>query len=100
MKRRFSTIFTITVAAVLISSIAYAAKKKLRTTSEPLAPDVSEVDLAADLLDPNGGHTRKVPKTSDVHTHDDELKDLAMASIPRNSGSRKIPASSDEAVAR
>jgi len=101
MKRRFSTIFTITVAAVLISSIAYAAKKKLRTKSEPLAPDVTEVDLAADLLDANGGHTYKSPKTGGTHTHgDDELIDLVVASKPRNNGSRKMPASPDEAAVR
>lgn len=84
MKRRLSTIFTITVAAVLISSIAYAAKKKLPAKSAPLAPDVSEVDLAADLLDVNGDHKRKSPKTADTDKHDDEkLRDLAMAKQPK-----------------
>ena len=80
MKKRFSTIFTITVAAVLISSIAYAAKKKLRTKSEPLTSDVSEVDLAAELLDANGGHKHKSPKVGDTNRHgDEELKDLTIA---------------------
>jgi len=80
MKKRFSTIFTITVAVVLVSSIAYAAKKKLRTKSEPMAPDISEVDLAADLLDVNGEHKHKSPKASDTNKHGDEvLKDLTIA---------------------
>ncbi|MGB9079707.1 MAG: hypothetical protein WCD00_00305 [Desulfuromonadaceae bacterium] len=101
MKRRFSTIFTITVAAVLISSIAYAAKKKLRPKSEPLAPDVTEVDLAADLLDAKGGHTYKSPQTGRTHTQgDDELIDLVMASNPGNNGSKKKSASPDDAAVR
>ena len=80
MKRRLSTILTITVAAVLVSSVAYAAKKKLQTKSKSLAPDVSEVDLAADLLDPQGDHKHKLPKTGETIKHGDgELKELAMA---------------------
>lgn len=80
MKKRFSVIFTVTVAAVLVSSIAYAAKKKLRTKSEHLIPNVSELDLAADLLDANGDHKNKSSKASDINKHDDEeLKDLTIA---------------------
>jgi hypothetical protein len=82
MKKRFSAIFTITVAAVLISSIAYAAKKKLRTKSEPMTPDISEVDLAAELLDANVYHKHKSPKASDSNKHgDEELKDLIIAKL-------------------
>ena len=82
MKKRFSTIFTITVAAVLISSIAYAAKKKLPTKSKPMTPDVSEVDLAAGLLDANGDHKHKLPKASDTKLPgNEELKDLTTAYI-------------------
>ena len=84
MKKRFSAIFTITVAAVLISSIAYAAKKKLQTKSEPLTPDVSEVDLAAGLLDANGDYKHKSPKASESKKHgDEELKDLIIAQLPK-----------------
>lgn len=80
MKKRFSVIFTITVAAVLVSSIAYAAKKKLRTKSEPLAPNVSELDLAAELLDVNGDHKHKSPKSNTTNRPGDvELKDLTIA---------------------
>ncbi len=80
MKRRLSTIFTITVAAVLISSIAYAAKKKLQTKSEPLTPDISEVDLAAELLDAKGDHKHKSSKAGDTNKRGDEvLKDLTLA---------------------
>jgi hypothetical protein len=80
MKRRLSTILTITVAAVLVSSVAYAAKKKLQTKSKSLAPDISEVDLAADLLDAHGDRKHKLPKTGDTIKHgDEELKELAMA---------------------
>jgi len=80
MKKRFSTILTITIAAVLVSSIAYAAKKKLRTKSEPLTPDVSEVDLAADLLDARGDHKHRSQKAGDKNEPDDEkLKDLILA---------------------
>ena len=84
MKKRFSAIFTITVAAVLISSIAYAAKKKLQTKSKPMTPDVSEVDLAAGLLDANGDHKHKSPKVGDTNKHgDEELKDLTIAKKPQ-----------------
>lgn len=77
MKKRFTAIFTITVAAVLVSSIAYAAKKKLRTKSEPLAPSVSELDLAADLLDAHGDHKQPSAKVRDAHKRaDEELKEL------------------------
>jgi len=80
MKKRFSVVFTITVAAVLVSSIAYAAKKKLRTKLEPLTPNVSELDLAAELLDANGDHKHKSPKTNNTNRSDDvELKDLTIA---------------------
>lgn len=79
MKKRFTTIFTITIAAVLVSSIAYAAKKKLRTKSEPLTPDVSEVDLAAGLLDTQG-EPHKLPKAGGTNNRGDEqLKDLIIA---------------------
>jgi anti-sigma-K factor RskA len=84
MKKRFSTIFTIAVAAVLVSSIAYAAKKKLRTKSEPLVPGVSEADLAADLLDAHGDHKHKPPKAGDTNNHDDgKLKELITDNQPR-----------------
>jgi hypothetical protein len=80
MKKRYSTILTITVAAVLVSSLAYAAKKKLQTKSKSLTPDVSEIDLAADLLDANGDHKHKLPKTGDTNKHgEEELKDLIIA---------------------
>lgn len=80
MKKRFSTILTITVATVLVSSLAYAAKKKLQTKSKSLTPDVSEVDLATNLLDANGDHKLKLPKTGDTNKHgDEELKDLILA---------------------
>jgi hypothetical protein len=79
MKRRFSTILTITVATVLVSSLAYAAKKKLQAKSKNLASDVSEVDLAANLLDTNG-NKHKLPKTGETNKRgDEELKDLPMA---------------------
>lgn len=83
MKKRISTILTFTVAAVLVSSLAYAARKKLQTKSKSLAPDVSEVDLAADLLDAHGDHKLKSPKTGDTNKHgDEELKELTMAMNP------------------
>ena len=80
MKKRFATIFTVTVAAVLVSSIAYAAKKKLQTKSKPLAPDVTEVDLAADLMDAKGDHRHNSSKVSNTNKpQDEELKELSIA---------------------
>lgn len=80
MKKRFTTIFTVTVAAVLVGSIAYAAKKKLKTKSALITTDVSEVDLAATLLDAKGERVHKPPKDSDAKSReDDQLKDLVVA---------------------
>jgi hypothetical protein len=79
MKRKYSTIFTITVAAVLISSIAYAAKKKLQTKSSSQTLNLSEVDLVAGLMDTKGELKQKLPKPGDTKMRgDEELKDLTM----------------------
>jgi hypothetical protein len=79
MKNRYSIIFTITAAAVLISSIAYASKKKLRPTSDRLKQGVSEVDLAATLLDTGGTIQQKSQKGSLCKNQVNEpLKDLTM----------------------
>ncbi|MBW4056807.1 MAG: hypothetical protein HIU83_15690 [Proteobacteria bacterium] len=83
MKKRYSTIFTITVAAVLVGSVAYAAKKKLQTKSKPMFPDVSEVDLAAGLFDADVNQKQKSPKEIDTNSHGDEqLNDLIIAMKP------------------
>ena len=87
MKKRYSLIFTITAAAVLVSSIAYASKKKLQAKSEPRTPDVSEVDLATNLLDTSGGYKLKAPKESDPKkSGDEELKELTIAYKPELPG--------------
>jgi cell shape-determining protein MreC len=79
MKKRYSIIFVFTAAAVLVSSIAYASKKKLQPKSEKLKQDMSEVDLAVHLLETNVRHQQKFPKENYVSKHDDEeLKDLTM----------------------
>lgn len=84
MKKRYATIFTITVAAVLVSSIAYAAKKKLRTKSDPPTTNLSERDLAADLLDAQGDHKHSLTKVREtIRRGDEELKELTMASKAR-----------------
>lgn len=80
MKKRFSILFTLTAAAVLVSSLAYASKKKLQSNkSEHLKQDMSEVDLAANLLDTSTGNHQKSQNESYSKKHDDEkLKDLTM----------------------
>jgi len=79
MKKRYSIIFTITAAAVLVSSIAYASKKKLRVTSGRLKQGVSEVDLAANLLDTSGELQQKSQKEILARKHGSEpLKDLTL----------------------
>ena len=83
MKKRYSIIFTITAAAVLVSSIAYASKKKLQSKSGPRPSDMSEVDLSANLLDPSGGYKAKAPKVDGTKKHtDEELNDLTMVFKP------------------
>ena len=80
MKKRYSIIFTITAAAVLVSSIAYASKKKLRATPGSLKQDVSEVDLAANLLDTGGELQHKSQKEGFIKKNENgTLKDLTTA---------------------
>ena len=86
MKKRYSIIFTITAAAVLVSSIAYASKKKLQAKSERVKQDMSEVDLATNLLDADGERNRKSSKVSDANKMDGELQDLTVADKPKVSG--------------
>jgi hypothetical protein len=79
MKKRFSIIFTVTAAALLVSSIAYASKKKLRPTSDRLKQGVSEIDLAANLLDTGGALQQKNQKESLTRKSGYEpLKDLTI----------------------
>lgn len=81
MKKRYSLIFTLTAAAVLISSIAYASKKKLQPKSEPVKQDTAEVDLAANLLDTNIWNQQKssAKESYSVRHVDEELKELTLA---------------------
>jgi len=67
MNKRFATIFTITVATILVGSVAYASKKKLQTKSKTPTSDVSEADLAAALLDVKGDNQRKSPIVAAMH---------------------------------
>lgn len=85
MKKRYSIIFTITAAAVLVSSIAYASKKKLRPASEPRLPDMSEVDLSAHLMEQGGNQKNNRPKDTGAKKRGDEaLNDLTMAYKPKS----------------
>lgn len=85
MKKRYSIIFTITAAAVLVSSIAYASKKKLRPASEPRLPDMSEVDLSAHLMEQSGNRKSNGLKDASVKKRgDEELNDLTMAYKPNS----------------
>ncbi len=82
MNKRITTIFTVTVAAVLFSSVAYAAKKKLQPKSEPKPQDVSEADLAAVLTDTRGGQKQRIVTVPDVTQKEDEkAKELMLATI-------------------
>ncbi len=79
MNKRFATIFTIAVATILVGSVSYASKKKLKTKSKPPTSDISEADLAAVLLDVKGDNQRKSPIV--VSTHGDVgIKELTVKS--------------------
>jgi|GEM_PF-4012542 len=67
MNKRFATIFTITVATILVGSVSYASKKKLQTKSKTPTSDISEADLAAALLDTKGDNQRKSPIVVSMH---------------------------------
>ncbi len=62
MKRRVAPILTFTVALVLVSAIAYAAKKKDQAKSAERTPDPAheEEALQAELLEATGEHAAKV----------------------------------------
>jgi len=84
MRKRYSIIFTITAAAVLVSSVAYASKKKLQSKSEKLKAEISEVDFAAKLLDANDSQKQKTPiPRDDKKINDDALKELTMVDKPK-----------------
>jgi hypothetical protein len=84
MRKRYSIIFTITAAAVLASSVAYASKKKLQAKSEKLKTDISEVDFAAKLLDAGDLQKQKPPIPRDANKiNDDALKELTMVDKPK-----------------
>jgi len=84
MKKRYSIIFTITAAAILVSSISYASKKKLNANSERQKQDVSEVDLMANLSDTDGNPNdkpilhKKVAHPQKIDNNDAKLKELTM----------------------
>jgi len=63
MKRRVAPILTFTLALILISSIAYASKKKDPVKSSDLIPDkLSEEEaLKAELLNATEDHENKSP---------------------------------------
>jgi len=77
MNKRFATIFTITVATILVGSVSYASKKKLHTKSKTPTSDVSEADLAAALLDVKGDNQRKSPIVAAMHS-DVGVKELTV----------------------
>jgi len=65
MKRRVTQILTFTIAIVLVGSIAYASKKKVKTKSVPQTPETSEEEaLKAELLDATEDHENKLPGKS------------------------------------
>ena len=81
MKRRVAPILTFTIALILVSGLAYAAKKKDQARPADRTPDPihEEEALKAELLDATEEHQRKLPDISDtkkiVDARSNEKKD-------------------------
>jgi hypothetical protein len=76
MKRRVAPILTFTIALVLVSSLAYAAKKKDlgRTVDKTREPTQEEETLTAELLEATENADDKLSSTGD-----DSLQEIAQA---------------------
>ena len=76
-KKRLSAIFTVTLATVLLSSVAYAAKKKIQTKFLPKPRDISEVDLAAGLTGSKDVPKQKPATVTEIKSqHDEKMAEL------------------------
>jgi len=71
-KKRLSTIFAVAVGTDLLSSVAYAAKKKIQTKYLPKPRDISEADLAAGLTSTKEAPKQKVPHAAEIKSDNDE----------------------------
>jgi hypothetical protein len=75
MKRRVAPILTFTIALILVSGLAYAAKKKVNTRPAVRTPDPTheEEALAAELLEATEEHKKKMPSIGDINKNTDEV---------------------------
>jgi len=70
--KRITTIFAVVVGTVLLSSVAYAAKKKIQTKYVPKPSDISEADLAAGLSATKDAPKQKAPTIPEIKSENDE----------------------------
>ncbi|GEM_PF-6131919 len=70
--KKISGIFTVALATILLSSVAYAAKKKIQTKFSPKPSDVSETDLAAELTRTKDVPKQKTPAVTATKSENDE----------------------------
>jgi len=68
MKRKLTPILTISIAIILIGSLAYAAerKKQPKQGSQPTDPTHEEEALIAELLESVADHDKKAPAAADT----------------------------------
>ena len=68
MKRRLTPILTISIAIILIGSLAYAAdkRKQAKQGSQPADPTHEEETLIAELLESVADHDKKAPAVAET----------------------------------
>ena len=85
MKRRVAPILTFTIALILVSSVAYAAKKKVNTRPSVRTPDPTheEEALATELLEATEEHQKKLPSIGDINKNAEEAVKAQIIAKPK-----------------
>lgn len=92
MKRRVAPILTFTIALILVSGLAYAAKKKVNTRPSVRTPDPTheEEALEAELLDATEELRKALPNIDKTNpkeiisaSEDEKIKDKIITKQPK-----------------
>jgi hypothetical protein len=85
MKRRLTPVLTVTIGLILVSGLAYAAKKKGQAKEAVETSVISEEDaLKAELLETTGEQQKKMPAIDDANKNaSEEVKGRIIAKQPK-----------------
>ena len=68
MKRRLTPVLTVTIGLILVSGLAYAAKKKGQANAAANTTEIAEEEaLKAELLETTGEQQKKMPAIDDAN---------------------------------